>query len=290
MGRRAGSRAPLPFILSPSVARGNSAAGVTLALEEVEPRVVRIRMGSWQGRLFGYEVSAYLVDGVLLDTGFPRVAEAFAMALDTLRPRGAVVTHWHEDHAGNVPALVARGLPLYLHPKCEAILRERPPIGLYRHVVWGQSPPLGATVLELDPAPLQVLSLPGHTEDHLAVWDPERRILAAGDLFLGVKVRVAHRSESPRRLVQSLRAAAALEPRLLLDAHRGPLLEATARLHAKIAWMDDTIGAIMERAGRGDSPRAIARRLLGRERMVGYVSRGEYSTRALVEAVLRESA
>jgi hypothetical protein len=103
-------------------------------------------------------------------------------------------------------------------------------------------------------------------------------------------VRIAHRSESPRRLVESLRAAAALEPRLLLDAHRGPLQDATARLRAKIAWMDDTIGAIMERSARGDSPHAIARRVLGRESTTGFVSGGEYAKRALVEAVLREAS
>ena len=261
---------------------------MTLSLEEVEPRLTRIRMRSWQGRLFGYEVNAYVVDGVLVDSGFPRIGPVFAAALDRLRPRGAVVTHWHEDHAGNVPMLAERGLPMRLHPRCEEILRAHPPIGAYRHVVWGQAPRLTGSVREHDPAPLQVLSLPGHTDDHLVLWDPERRILASGDLFLGVKVRVAHRSESPRRLVASLRTAAALEPRLLLDAHRGPLLDATARLRAKIAWMDDTIGAILARSARGDSPAEIARRVLGPEHVVGYVSRGEYSTRAFVEAVVRE--
>jgi endoribonuclease LACTB2 len=262
---------------------------MTLALEEVEPQVTRIRTGSWQGRLFGYEVSAYLVHGVLVDTGFPRIAPAFAAAVETLRPRGAIVTHWHEDHAGNVAPLAALGLPLRLHPRCEAILRERPSIGLYRHVVWGRAPRLSSPIREFDPAPMQVLALPGHTDDHLVVWDAERRILVAGDLFLGVKVRVAHRHESPRRLLESLRAAAALEPRLLLDAHRGPLPDAAARLRAKIAWLEDTIGAIADRAERGDSVRAIARRVLGPEPVVGLVSGGEYSTRALVEAVLREA-
>jgi glyoxylase-like metal-dependent hydrolase (beta-lactamase superfamily II) len=259
---------------------------VTLALEVVEPEVVRIRMGSWQGRLFGYEVSAYLLRGVLVDTGFPRVSARFAMAVDTLRPRGAIVTHWHEDHAGSVPLLASRELPMRLHGQCEATLREHPPIGFYRRVVWGQAPRLTAPIREFDASPLQVLALPGHTEDHLVAWDPEQRILASGDLFLGVKVRVAHESESPRRLLESLRAAAALEPRLLLDAHRGPVYDATARLRAKIAWLDETIGAIAERAARGDAPGAITRRVLGSEPMVGYLSAGEYSMQALVRAVL----
>ena len=263
---------------------------MSFALEQVEREVMRLRLRSWQGRLAGYEVSAYVLRGVLVDTGFVRVAAELTAALDELRPRGAVVTHWHEDHAGNVPLLAARGLPLRLHASCEAILRSRPPIGLYRHIVWGQTPALAAPIRDLDPSPLEVLSLPGHSDDHLVVWDAERGILASGDLFLGVKVRVAHRSESPRRLLQSLRVAAALEPRLLLDAHRGPVRDATAKLRAKAAWLDETIDAIAGRAARGERPRSIARRVLGRERSVGYVSAGEYSKLAFVQAVLRESS
>jgi ribonuclease/clavin/mitogillin len=255
---------------------------------EIEPGVVRLRLRSWQGRLAGYEVSTYLLHGVLVDTGFPRGGTALATALDALRPRGAIVTHWHEDHAGNAPMLAARGLPLRMQPAGEAVLRARPPVKLYRRVVWGWTPRLDAMLHDFDPAPLEIVPLPGHTTDHVGVWDAERRILVSGDLFLGVKVRVAHRHEAPRRLLASLRAAAALEPRLLLDAHRGPVCDATAALRAKIAWMEETIAAIEARHARGERPRAIARRVLGREGLVGHASRGEYSKLAFVEAVLDE--
>jgi glyoxylase-like metal-dependent hydrolase (beta-lactamase superfamily II) len=261
---------------------------MSLVVGEIEPGVVRLRLRSWQGRLAGYEVSAYLLHGVLVDTGFPRGGGALVAALDTLRPRGAIVTHWHEDHAGNAPMLARRGLPLRMHPACEATLRARPAVKLYRHVVWGWTPRLAVELRELDPAPLEIIPLPGHTPDHVCVWDAERRILASGDLFLGVKVRVAHRHEAPRRLVESLRRAAALEPRLLLDAHRGPVRDAAVVLRAKIAWMEETIGAILAGHARGDAPREIARQVLGGEGMVGYASRGEYSKLAFVEAVLDE--
>lgn len=261
---------------------------MSLRLETIEPDVMRLRLSSWQGRAMGYDVSAYVVRGVLVDTGFVRCARDLAAALDVVRPRGAIVTHWHEDHAGNVALLADRGLPLRLHAACEATLRTRPDIRLYRRVVWGQSPRLVAPLRDFDPAPLQVLPLPGHSPDHLCVWDAERRILASGDLFLGVRVRVAHRSESPRRLLESLRTAAALEPRLLLDAHRGPLTDAATRLRAKITWLEETIDAIAGRAAHGDAPRAIARRVLGREAASGYVSGGEYSKLSFVQAVLSE--
>jgi glyoxylase-like metal-dependent hydrolase (beta-lactamase superfamily II) len=263
---------------------------MSLDIGEIEPGVVRLRLRSWQGRVAGYEVSAYLLRGVLVDTGFPRGGRALATALDTLRPRGAIVTHWHEDHAGNAPMLAARGLPFCMHPACEATLRTRPPVKLYRHIVWGWTPRLEVELRAFDPAPLEILPLPGHTPDHVCVWDAERRILVSGDLFLGVKVRVAHRHEAPRRLLESLRAAAALEPRVLLDAHRGPVPDAAGVLRAKAAWLEETIGAIEAGHARGDGPRGIARRVLGREGMVGYASGGEYSKLAFVEAVLDEGS
>jgi glyoxylase-like metal-dependent hydrolase (beta-lactamase superfamily II) len=259
---------------------------VSLHVETIEPDVLRLHMGSWQGRLAGYEVSAYVVRDVLIDTGPPRARAELLAAVKRLAPRGVIITHCHEDHAGNAAELAANGLPLLMHPSCATALRHPKPIGTYRRLVWGATNPLTAAARTVDPSPLTVIPLPGHTEEHLVVWDEERRILVGGDLFLGVKVRIAHGSESPRRLVESLRAAAALEPRLLLDAHRGAVYEPVPLLRAKIGWMEETLGRIDALHARGLDERAITRRVLGREELVGWISRGEYSKRAFVRAVL----
>ena len=261
---------------------------MSVTLEAVEPGVTRLRLSSWSGRIVGYEVSAYLIDGVLIDTGFPRVSSELCGAIGRMPVRGAIVTHWHEDHAGNAALLAESGLPLLMHASCESTLRARPSIRPYRHVVWGRPRRLVAPLRPFDPAPLELVQLPGHTIDHIGVWDARRRILVSGDLYLGVKVRVAHRSESPGQLMASLRAAATLEPRLLLDAHRGPVTDAAAKLRAKAAWLHETMREIVSRSMAGDAPRAIARRVLGREPMVGILSAGEYSALAFVDAVLRE--
>ncbi|MBC7673097.1 MAG: MBL fold metallo-hydrolase [Polaromonas sp.] len=261
---------------------------MSLAVQEIEPGVMRLAMSGWRGRAVGYEVSAYLLDGVLVDSGFPGARRALLGAVKALAPRGAVITHWHEDHSGNAPALARLGLPLLMHPQCEATLRARPRIGAYRRFVWGRTEPFREGVTVFDVAPLEVVATPGHTADHLVVWDAERRIVASGDLFLGVKVRVAHLHESPLGLVRSLRAIAALEPRILLDAHRGVVENATAMLRAKVAWLEDTMGEVHALAASGYSERAIQRRVLGREPLVGLVSVGEYSKRSLVRAILRE--
>jgi len=283
-------RAPHSLILSRTHSAGKySVVYVTISVEQIQTGVVRLGLGNWRGRAVGYDVSAYLLHGVLVDTAFPSVKAELVGAVRSMAPRGAVVTHWHEDHAGNVATLAGLGLPMHMHPACEATLRERPPIGMYRHIVWGRAPRLTGSLVPFDPAPLQVISTPGHTEDHVVVWDAEQGIVASGDLFLGVKVRVAHVHESPAALLGSLRAVAALEPRILLDAHRGVVVNAVEVLRAKISWLEETIGEIRALAASGAADTEIRRRVLGSEPFVGWVSFGEYSKLALVRAVLRET-
>ena len=261
-----------------------------LTTSTVAPGVIRLRMCGWRGRAVGYEVNAYLLAGVLVDSGFPGVQRALLDAVRTLAPRGGVITHDHEDHSGNAPALARMGLPLLMHPDCEAVLRERPHIGAYRRIVWGRPERLREALAVFDAAPLAIVPTPGHTSNHLVVWDAERSIVASGDLFLGVKVRVAHTHESPSQLVQSLRAVASLGPRILLDAHRGVVENATAMLRAKAAWLEDLMGEVHTLAAEGCSERLIQRRVLGREPLVGLVSLGEYSKLSLVRAILREGS
>ena len=148
-----------------------------LRIEALEPGVHRIRMRSWRGALVGYDVSAYLLGDVLIDTGFARGGRALLAAVEAIRPRGVVVTHWHEDHAGNAPALAASGLPMAMHAESEALLRARPAIRFYRRAVWGRTARLRAPLEPFDPAPLVLIETPGHSSDHLAVWDAERRML-----------------------------------------------------------------------------------------------------------------
>jgi glyoxylase-like metal-dependent hydrolase (beta-lactamase superfamily II) len=121
------------------------------------------------------------------------------------------------------------------------------------------------------------------------VWDAERRTLFGGDLFLGVKVRVAHPEEDPRLLVRTLRRFAALEPARLFDAHRGAIANPAHALRLKADWIEELVVAVDDRIARGWSDRAIRRELLGREPLSSYVSGGEYGKENFIAAI-RHSA
>jgi glyoxylase-like metal-dependent hydrolase (beta-lactamase superfamily II) len=256
--------------------------------------VTRVRMSTRLSRAFGYTASAFLTRGVLIDTGFPAVAAEFDALLCRLRPRAAVVTHSHEDHAGNAATVARRGIPLAAAPETVAALRAPAPLGLYRRLIWGTPAPLaGSAAASVAPPEqmgidgLALVPTPGHAHDHHVVWDAEREELFAADLFLGVKVRVAHRHEHPRLLIRSLRVAAALRPRVMFDAHRGPVRDPVAALNAKADWLEETVAAIDRRIADGWRDRAIARAVLGREDAVYYLSGGGMSRINLVRAVRR---
>ena len=209
--------------------------------------VRRVRMWTRRTRAAGYDVSAFLVRGILVDTGFRHVQGELVALVRASCPRGAIVTHHHEDHSGNAPALADAGVPLWMSDSTERRLRERPQVKLYRHVVWGRPRALGGAYARLDPAPLQVIATPGHAADHHVVFDPGTATLFSADLWLGVKVRVMGRSENPYEIVRSLDTAIGLAPRRMFDAHRGLVEDAAGALRAKRDWLQETIGAIERR-------------------------------------------
>lgn len=257
---------------------------------EIYGHITRFRFSTARSRAVGYEVSAFLVLGTLIDCGFPDVHGDLAGLLQGHRPDGVLLTHHHEDHAGNVEYLAASSYPLAAPAQTLQLLREETPIGLYRRFVWGVPKRLTSPVtLFTPPAELQLIHAPGHSADHHVVWEPDSRTLFAADLFLGVKVRVARPGEDPRALARSLRTIAALNPKVMFDSHRGQVPEPVASLTAKADWLDETIGRIDTLAAQGMNDHAIRRSVLGAEDSVFYFSAGDLSRINFVRAVRRSA-
>lgn len=250
--------------------------------------VTRLAFTSVSSRLMGFGVSAFAVRGVLVDCAFAGVGRDVRDWLAAHRPAGLLLTHWHEDHSGNAEALAAAGLPMGLPPGTEERLRAFGDIQWYRRACWGRPADLRSRVEPFAHDALRLVATPGHSADHHVVWDAERDTVFGGDLFIGVKVRIAHHDEDLRAQVASLRAVAALRPRRFFDAHRGLIDDPVAQLTAKADWIAATIDAIEERARRGWPERRIRDDVLGREDRMGLASRGAYSRLQFVRSVLRD--
>jgi glyoxylase-like metal-dependent hydrolase (beta-lactamase superfamily II) len=123
--------------------------------------------------------NTYLVshggDAVVIDPGpdIPRHVEAVVARARSLGVtiRAIVLTHGHPDHAPAAARLAAAaGVPIYAHPDSEVERQGDLPLdGTFR---------AGGVAL-------QVIDSPGHTFDHVVLYEPHERALFTGDVILG---------------------------------------------------------------------------------------------------------
>src|SRR5205814_9628191 len=136
----------------------------------------------------------------------------------------------------------------------------------------------------------QAIRTPGHATDHVALFEPERGWLFAGDLYLAPRLRYLRADEDVYAMMDSLRRVLALEPRVLFCQHRGRVEQGAARLRDKLDFLVGLGERIHELAGRGWSHAAIARALPGSDLLWRVWTGGDFSKRNFVRAFLRTAS
>lgn len=253
--------------------------------------VTRIHLGRTVAGRVLRTVSAYLVDGLLIDTGPPAVAEELLRWLRTARVEQAFITHHHEDHGGGNTLLRQElGVPLWAAPSTAAILARMPRLQLYRRAVWGQPQSMKVEVvgpfLETAHYRFEVIPTPGHCEDHTCLFEPRQGWLFGGDLFIHERVRHLRTDEDLAQSFASLRRMRALSPGVLFCSHAGFVEEPRAAIGRKLAFWRELALAAQRLAASGIPERAITRQLLGREDLLTLISRGHFSKANLTQALL----
>ncbi len=247
-----------------------------------------------ESRLAGrevYGVSAFLLGDTLVDSGFARWA---AKLVPWARERGVrrvVHTHHHEDHVGGSAALRRElGVQVAAPPAAVALLADYYRLPFYRALVWGQpeeveAKPLGAEV-EVGGRRFQVIPTPGHAPDHVCLFQPEEGWLFTGDLYLSARSQYLRAVEDAGVILESLRRAAELEPRLVICSHAGFVERGAEALRSKIRYWEE-LGERAEALYRsGLGLRAISRRLLGAEGFMTWISGGAFAKYHLVASLL----
>jgi glyoxylase-like metal-dependent hydrolase (beta-lactamase superfamily II) len=248
-----------------------------------------------------YWTTAYLVDGLLVDTGCAFTALELLEKLTGTSIDQIINTHSHEDHIGANAHLAAQypKVKILAHPFALPILAQphiKQPLHLYRRLVWGMPSPSEAqplhngSLIKTENYQFQVVYTPGHTSDHLCLYEPDQGWIFTGDLFVGGRDRAIRAGSDIWQIIDSLKLIAALPLDAMYPGSARTRHKPAEDLIAKINYLERLGEEIFSLKKQGYSIPGISRLLLGGPMWIELITLGHLSRQNLVRSYLTERA
>lgn len=268
--------------------------GVREAFEHEE--VEGLRVGRY-GQAINTACTLYRVGETLIDTGPGNVWRKIEPWLQEKPPKRLLLTHHHEDHAGNAGRIEAAFQPeAFSHPLTAKLVTHGFHLPFYRWLVWGKPArmknapkPFPEEVKTGDGHRFLPIPVPGHAEDLVAILQPDRGWLFTGDLFISARPKYTRKVEDPNLEIESLRRVLRHDFQTVFCAHRCTLTNGRELLAGKLNYLVTLREQVRHYTQIGDSVTEITRRLLGKEEMLRYFSFGEFSKRFFIESFVKWS-
>jgi len=178
--------------------------------------------------LFGELFTTVLYDGVAVDPGSPKMRRSLARHLRRKKSKvtKVVATHAHEEHVGNLNWLSDLAeAPIYVSEMTARFLSPFKKLPWVRAAIIGQPPNLkppyhllGETI-DTDSGQLWVLATPGHCDDHVVLYDPQEKLLLAGDAFMGSYFATPNPDVDSKKWLVSLERLMELDIQIMVEGH-----------------------------------------------------------------------
>jgi glyoxylase-like metal-dependent hydrolase (beta-lactamase superfamily II) len=256
--------------------------------------VRKFRLARSFGKRGLYFTAAYWVDGLLIDTGCRHTVLELMQALESV-PVGMIVnTHSHEDHiAGNALLQSKRKVDIRAHPLALPVLadpRGKQPLNAYRKVMWGtpdpsQGKPLGETI-GTEHYAFQVIPTPGHSPDHVCLFEPRQGWLFTGDAFVGGREKALRVDYDIWGILGSLKKLTHYPVRRMFPGSGTVREDPLPDLLKKIAYLEELGEQVLTLHRQGMTILRIRRRLLGRESLMAYLTFGHFSGYGLIRSFI----
>ncbi|MEO2035310.1 MAG: MBL fold metallo-hydrolase [Planctomycetaceae bacterium] len=281
--------------------------------------VICIRIDNLLTRLLsrfsgGYDYAVcYLIDGSLLvDTGFPWARRRLKKSLIELGVDHTIATvvntHYHEDHTGNNDMIAELcGAQILAHAEAVPEIRFPGELPWYRSFLFGSSQvvdvaPIGSVVATQN-LQFQIIETPGHCPGHICLFEPNKKWLFSGDLYVAAELDSQLRDADGPKWIASLEAARKLKPVWMFDAH-GSIFSGVEEVERQLQHKLDFLRAIRDRvnqhATHGQTIQQLTRRVFDRRDLVAWLSFGDgwlslitgsdFSRGNFVKSFLRETS
>jgi glyoxylase-like metal-dependent hydrolase (beta-lactamase superfamily II) len=241
-----------------------------------------------------YWCAAFLVDGLLVDTGCAHTAPELVAFLGDKQVDVIVNTHYHEDHVGaNRRMQDQRGVPIYAHPDSLPLIGSVPKLLPYREMIWGTpEASVGLAipdVIQTRHLRFRVLHTPGHCRGHVSLVQPDRGWIFGGDTYVTGTPKAARPEEDVGQIVRDMRTLVELdcERLVLFDAIGSIVEDGRGALRDCSRYLVRVTGQVKELARQGLSPKEIREAMFGDETSLAILTQGDFSIENLVRSALR---
>ena len=238
---------------------------------------------------------AYFVDGLLIDTGHRNMRKAALAYLKELPVEQIFLTHHHEDHTANLRPLQQHfQCPSYASEKCVELMKNPPDISFAQWLTWGKTEAnfdiqVTANQIRTNKYTFDLIPIPGHAVDMLALHEPNQGWLFSADLWVNEYIRFFMRPESMKAQITSMKRAAQLDFEVMLCSHNPQFEGGKAKLLKKIQFMEEFYGRAATLYQQGLKAKEIMKQMKLKESWpIRIISGGALSTLNMVKAVIRD--
>lgn len=251
--------------------------------------ITRIMMGSKVNGQVLLGVAAYLIDGLLIDSGCHNTRWELTEYLASHNVSLAVNTHNHIDHIGGNKLIIEKLKITVLAPQESVpIITHKQEIHSFQEKLWGCPEPCQVKVLDntvdTGHCSFQAVHTSGHSRDHVVFFLRERGWLFTGDEFITENPSCSRKNEDNERILEALEKMLDLRPDLLITSAGTIYQNGSAVLRRTIAYFKKTKEKAHMMKKSGLTSQEIVLKLFGGETPLEGFTGGQFSRKNFIEA------
>ncbi len=240
-------------------------------------------------------VHTYFIDGLLIDTAQRLTRKKLLASTNDLPIEQIYVTHHHEDHSGNIGVLIDRHkCPVYASNLCCEMMKDPPHITFAQKITWGNRPAQKDLIpkegiIETRNYSFEIIPIPGHAPDMVALYEPNRKWLFSADLYINSYISYMLDDESISTQIDSTKRIMELDFDVLFCAHKPKLEKGKQQLEKKLNFLESFYETVANLYQKGNRAEEIFNQLnLKEDYFVKALSGGYLSKMNMVKSVIRD--
>ncbi|TXT57802.1 MAG: Hydroxyacylglutathione hydrolase [Candidatus Thorarchaeota archaeon] len=186
-------------------------------------------------------VYAYRIGNLLFDTGCGNAREEVQKCKELEGIKRVILSHYHEDHIGC--AGVFDNAQIFAHEPSIEMIKNPEQLGEFFQYVWGQPHQIKRVLplpemLKESEFKFEIVSLPGHCEDMIGLYEPNKKWLFSADAVpLPSKKKIAMPEENVPQIIQTLEEIQRMPIDVIFDGHRGPIENPHEHIQTRIDFL-----------------------------------------------------